>query len=200
MADNFSMQCKVLQQRGPMTTCNRLFGCLILVASLLLPVSAHAADLGDIADSLGALGDLINEADRARERFEQRQSDRSYEREWRDREYRLEEGRIDTLARKAGVSRDRIRDMRRDGASWTDICRRYDLDPRTIGYGTRTYRGYDREHDDDLYRGYYRDHPHGGPPGLMKKGGMPPGQAKKNQDYDDDAPGKGNKGKGKHKD
>lgn len=182
-----------------MATTHRILPLLLLLAVFMPFRHVHAADLGSIGDTLGSLGDLINEADRARERFERRQSDRDYERRWRDNEYRLEEARIDTLARKAGVSRDRIRDMRADGASWSDICRRYDIDPRSIGYGVRSYKNYDREHDDDLYRGYYRDHPHGGPPGLMKKGGMPPGQAKKMSGDPDDGYDDGNRGKGKGK-
>lgn len=159
------------------------YACLCLTLTLAMPAYAGAADLGTLSDTLGNIGGVLRDADAARERYERRSSDANYEREWRDREYKLEETRVDEVARQAGVSRSQVRDMRADGRSWDEICRRYNVDTRRIGYGSSSNRNYDRDRDNDLYRGYYDKHPKGGPPGLMKKGGMPPGQAKKQKNW-----------------
>ena len=137
---------------------------------LLFPTPSFSGSLDAFSDALENLADMTRSADRAHEAFQDamnggRPYDR-YERDWRSYESRLERERIRVMARIAGVSESRIRDMRQGGASWERIARRYDVDPRRFGYG---FSQYDR--DRDSWRGT--------PPGLAKKGGMPPGQAKK---------------------
>lgn len=158
---------------------------LLLCLAMTAPLAARADELRDLGTTLGVLSDLIREADYARQKLDRisrqgRYDDAyRYERRWREYEYRLEEARVDRIARFADVSRMQVRDMRASGMGWPEICRYFGVSPRSIGYGYRLYDAYDREFDDDLYRGYYKSHPHGGPPGLMKKGGMPPGKARK---------------------
>ena len=140
------------------------------VGLLVFPGPAFSGSLDAFSDALENLADMTRAADRAHEAMQSAihggaPYDR-YERDWRSYESQLERERIRVMARIAGVSESRIRDMRRNGVGWDQIARRYDVDPRRFGYG---FSQYDR--DRDFWRGT--------PPGLAKKGGMPPGQAKK---------------------
>ena len=146
----------------------------------LAPVSVFAVDLDAFSDALENLADMTRAADRAHDALEDamhRGGDYGrYERNWREYESRLERERIRLMARIAGVSESRIRELRRDGYGWDRIARKYDVDPRRFGYGVSRY-----DYDRDRWKGV--------PPGLAKKGGMPPGQAKKhsrghNKKYD----------------
>lgn len=141
-----------------------------VVALGFAPLPAAAGSLEAFSDALENLADMTRAADHAHEALQDaihggRDYDR-YDQDWRLRESRLEEERIHVMARIAGVSESRIRDMRRHGDSWDRIARRYDVDPHRFGYGNSRY-----DHDRDSWRGT--------PPGLARKGGMPPGQAKK---------------------
>ena len=148
--------------------CKHVLAALAAACCLCTPV--QAADLNVFANLLEDLGHATRAADHARESFEDafnggRDYSR-YERDWRDSESRLERDRVRAMARIAGVSEARIRSLRDDGRSWSDIARRYDVDPARFGYGISRY-----DHDRDQWKGV--------PPGLAKKGGLPPGQAKK---------------------
>lgn len=157
-----------------------------LLLSCLAAAPAVAADMGSIANLLESLSDMTRAADRAHEDYLSavnggRDYSR-YERDWRNRESSLERERIRIMARVADVPESRIRAMREEGRSWASIARRYNLDDDRF-YGSSRY---DRE----------RDQWRGTPPGLAKKGGMPPGQAKKM--YQDSDFGRGHgKGHGK---
>lgn len=143
---------------------------------LALPGASFAASLTDTLDNLS---DLSRSADDARAAYDRAKSSggdySSHERQWHERENRLENARVERLAKESGVSKSKIRSMRRDGESWENIARRNGQDPSRLGYGSSRY-----DHDRDGWKGT--------PPGLAKKGGMPPGQAKKmdkSRGYDD---------------
>lgn len=147
-------------------------GAGLLVTALLLfsPLPAPAQNLDSFAEALESLADMTRAADRARDALDDAlNGDKDYsryERDWRDREIRLERERVRTMARIAGVSESRIRGLRRDGISWEAIARRYHIEPKKFGWG---FSRYDRERD--AWKGV--------PPGLAKKGSPPPGRAKK---------------------
>ena len=144
-----------------------------VLTALLCTASAPAMalNLGDFASALDSLATLSRAADDAHSALDRAVNggkDYSrYERDWRTSERRLENERVRVMARMAGVSESRIREMRSNGEGWDRICRRYDVEPSRFGYGGSRY-----DHDRDSWRGT--------PPGLAKKeGGMPPGQYKK---------------------
>ncbi len=156
-----------------------LLACMLVVS---MPGMSGAAMMGRGADFFSGIGDAMRDADNARDRYYQYRSSRDaarYEREWREYEYRLEQARIERMARETKISPDRLRRMREDGRSWKSISDHYRIDPRRIGYGHRGPHGYDRDHDNDLRHRIYRDHPGkarghykgtpGGPPGQYKK-------------------------------
>lgn len=163
-----------------------------------------AASVSDVlshgADTLSSLSDVLRGADDARDLYYRNRSGSDaarYEREWRDREYALEEARIRRMAKEANVSPSRIADMREDGRSWQDIAKRYSVDPKVIYYGHRAPDGYDRDHDHGLQERIYKDHPGkakghykgtaDGPPGQYKKDKKDKkNKGKKNKDRDDD--------------
>ncbi len=164
----------------PMCTRKRLLA-LTVAGTLLFAASSSAlgGSLDRFSDALESLADMARSADRAHEAFEDAMRNGRdygrYDREWRDYESRLERERVRVMARIADVDESRIRELRRDGHGWDSIARRYHFDPRRFGYGLSRY-----DHERDGWRGT--------PPGLAKKGGLPPGQAKKfkkHKQYDD---------------
>lgn len=160
---------------------------LICLALLGAPAAGKAASATDLADVLSGISDAMRNADDARDLYYRNKSGSEaerYEREWREREYQLEESRIREMAREARVSPEEIGRMRSGGRSWQDISDRYRLDPRRLGYGHKSHDGYDRDSDRSLRERMYRDNP-----GLARghyKGtpAGPPGQYKKNKDKD----------------
>ena len=160
---------------------------LVLVMGLfcLSAAPATAGSLDSFSGMLGNLSDMARAADRAHDDYlDAMNGGRDYgryERDWRQRESSLERERVRVMARMAGVSVSRIRNMRQDGLSWGNIARRYDIDPDRF-YGKSPY-----DRDRDSWRGTPPGlaKKGGTPPGLEKKGGMPPGQAKKMHRYDD---------------
>ena len=136
----------------------------------LAPLPAFSGSLDSFSDALEQLADMTRAADRAHESLNDalrggRDYSR-YDRDWRNAESRLERARVRTMAHIAGVSESRIRSLRDDGYSWERSARKYNVDPRRVGYGQARY-----DHERDKWRGV--------PPGLAKKGGVPPGLAKK---------------------
>jgi len=137
-----------------------VIGGLLLVCVLLLgmPKPASTALFGPSLFS--DVGDALRDADQARERYHEyknrkgREADR-YEREWLDREQRLEDTRIERMSREAKTSPHEVRKMRDHGRSWKDISDRFRVDARKMGYGQKGPRGYDRDNDRDLYRHLY---------------------------------------------
>ena len=171
-----------------------VIGGLLLVGALVLgmPQPGSAALSGMMyktADFFSDIGDAMSAADRARDLFYQHRSGPDaarYEREWRDYEYKLEEARIHRMAQESKLSPDEIRRMREDGHDWKNISDRYRIDSRKMGYGHKGPQGYDRDHDNDMYRHVY------------KKDN--PGKAKGHYKGTDDGPPGHNKDKGRHKD
>ena len=162
------------------------FACAAAALALCLwAAPAVSGSLDSLASMMENLSDMTRAADRAHNDYVDAMNGGRdygrYERDWRQRESSLERERIRVMARMAGVSESRIRDMRRDGQSWGSIARRYDIDPDRF-YGSSPY-----DHDRDKWRGTPPGLAKKGgmPPGLEKKGGMPPGQAKKRHRYDD---------------
>ena len=161
--------------------------CLALAMALfwLSASPAVAGSLDSFSDMLGNLSDMARAADRAHDDYQDAMNGGRdygrYERDWRQRESDLERARVRTMARMAGVSESRIRNMRQDGMSWGGIARRYDIDPDRF-YGRSPY-----DNDRDNWRGNPPGlaKKGGTPAGLEKKGGMPPGQAKKMRRNDD---------------
>ena len=166
-----------------------VMGGLLLVCVLLLgmPEPGFCASGNDMirqgADFFSDISDALRNADSARDRYNQQRSGQNadrYEREWRDNEYKLEEARVQRMAKEAKISPTEVRRMREDGASWKDISDRYRVDPRKMGYGHKGSHGYDRDRDHDLHqhiykkdnpgkaRGHYKGTPDG-PPGQYKK-------------------------------
>ena len=141
--------------------------CLALAMALfwLSASPAVAGSLDSFSDMLGNLSDMARAADRAHDDYRDAMNGGRdygrYERDWRQRESDLERERVRAMARMAGVSESRIRNMRQDGMSWGGIARRYTIAPDRF-YGRSPY-------DND------RDNWRGNPPGLAKKGGTPQG-------------------------
>ncbi|MDR2695014.1 MAG: hypothetical protein LBC79_01355 [Deltaproteobacteria bacterium] len=136
-----------------------VIGGLLLVCALLLgmPEPASTALFGQSAFS--DIGDALRDADHARDRYQEHRKGRDadrYEREWIAREHRLEDTRIERMARETRASSHEVRKMRESGRSWKDVSDRYRIDPRKMGYGHKGPRGYDRDHDRDLYRQLYK--------------------------------------------
>jgi hypothetical protein len=178
-----------------------MMGGFLLICVLLVgmpqPGSAAISDIFRAKDAYSDVSDALHDADTARDRYYQNRSGRDsdrYEREWRNSEYKLEEARVQRMAREAKVSPDEVRKMREDGRSWDDISKRHRVDSRKMGYGHKGPHGYDRDRDQDMQRHFYKDkhkdkHKHqdkhkGDHPGKAKghyKGtpGGPPGQYKK---------------------
>ena len=128
-------------------------GCLALAMALfwLSASPAFAGSLDSFSDMLGNLSDMTRAADRAHDDYlDAMNGGRDYgryERDWRQRESDLERARVRSMARMAGVSESRIRNMRQDGMSWGGIARRYDIDPDRF-YGRSPY-----DNDRDNWRG-----------------------------------------------
>lgn len=167
----------------------RVMGGLLLVCMLLLGMlkPGFAASASDVlrsnADFFSDIGDALRDADNARDQYYKNRSGRDaarYEQEWRDYEYKLEEARVQRMAKETKASPAEVRRMREDGRSWKDISDRYRIDSRRIGYDHKGPQGYDRDRDQDLYgriykkdnpgkaRGHYKGTPDG-PPGQYKK-------------------------------
>ena len=141
-----------------------MMGSLLLVCVLLLgmPTSGSAAisDIFRVKDTFSDIGDAIHDADNARDRYYQNRTGRDadrYEQEWRNSEYKLEEARVQRMAKEAKASPNEIRKMREDGRSWDDISKRHKVDSRKMGYGHKGPHGYDRDHDQDMHRHIYKD-------------------------------------------
>ena len=151
---------------------NKKYGfCVLALAGALTfsPIPAFSGNLEHFSDALSNLADMTSAADRAYDALKNARDDDAYsryDRDWRNAESRLERERVRTMAHIAGVSEARIRSLRNDGYGWERIAQKYHIDPGRFGYG---HSRYDRE----------RDKWKGVPPGLAKKGGMPPGQMKK---------------------
>jgi hypothetical protein len=165
---------------------SEVLGGLLLICALLLGMpKAGAAAISTMmyqtADFFSDIGDAIRAADRARDIYYQHRSGPDaarYEREWRDYESRLEEARIQRMAKEANISHHELRKMREDGRDWKYISDRYRIDSRKMGYGHQGPHGYDRDHDHDMYRHVYKkDHP-GKTKGHKGAAGGPPGHDK----------------------
>ena len=159
---------------------------LACVLSLGMPKAGFAAIsnmMFQTADFFTDIGDAMRAADHARDLFCQHRTGPDaarYEREWHDYEYKLEEARIQRMARESKKSPDEIRRMREEGHDWKVISDRYRIDSRKMGYAHQGPHGYDRDHDNDMYRhiykkdnpgkarGHYKGTPEG-PPGQYKK-------------------------------
>lgn len=121
----------------------------ILAFVVFVAVSVNSGELGAVSDFLDGVSDMGRAADRTSDAFEDLRQNRS--------RYEYDEDRrVHEMARHYGRSPREIKRMRRDGYDWEEIESRH---------GRRHYR-----HDD-----WDREIP----PGLAKKGGMPPGQTKK---------------------
>jgi hypothetical protein len=136
-----------------------MIGGFLLVCVLLLgmPKPASTAMLGHSVFS--DVGDALRDADHARDRYLEYRKGRDgnrYERDWLDREYKLEEVRIERMSRETRTSPHELRKMRENGRSWKDICDRHRVDARKMGCGNKGAHGYDRDNDRDLYRQLYK--------------------------------------------
>jgi len=135
-------------------------GILLLTCALLLGmpkpgVAAISNTMYQTADSFSDIGDAMRAAESARNQFDQHRSGPDaarYEREWRDSENKLEDVRIKRMATEAKMPPNEIRRMREEGHDWKVISDRYRIDSRKMGYGHKDQHGYDRDHDNDLYR------------------------------------------------
>jgi len=137
---------------------------LLLVGALLLgmPNPGFAAHGPSVFSDVG---DAIRDADHAREKYHQHRSGRDaarYEREWYDREQKLEEVRVHRMSREAKMSSHEVQKQRAGGHSWKDICDRYRIDAHKMGYGHKGPHGYDRDHDRDLQHHLYKKRHHPG--------------------------------------
>ena len=137
-----------------------VIGGLLLVCALLLgmPQSGSAALFGKSAYS--DIEDAMRDADRARDKYQEHRKGRDadrYEREWYDRENKLEETRIHRMSRESKASPHEVRKMRESGRSWKDISDRYRVDAHKMGWGHKGPHGYDRDNDRDLYRHLYHN-------------------------------------------
>lgn len=146
---------------------------LALAGILCVAPASYAGRLDAFSDALEELAEMTRSADRAHDAWEDavrgKRDYERYERDWYERESRLEHARVRTVARMADVSESRIRELRRQGYGWDRIARQYNIDSRRFGYGLSRY-----DHERDRWKGV--------PPGLAKKGGLPPGQVKKLRD------------------
>ena len=135
-----------------------VIGGLLLVGVLLLGMSSpSSAAFGK--EFFSDVGDALHDADKARERYHKHRSGREaahFEREWHEREYKLEDARIHRMSREARIPPNEIERMRENGRSWKEICDRHRVDARKMGYGHKGPHGYDRDHDRDLQRQLYR--------------------------------------------
>ena len=136
-----------------------MIGGLLLVCVLLLgmPNPGSAAIFGKSVFS--DVDSAMRDADHAREKYHQHRSGRDsqrYEREWYDRESKLEDVRIHRMSRETKSSSHEIRKMRENGRSWKDISDRHRIDARKMGYGHKGPHGYDRDHDHNLQRHLYK--------------------------------------------
>ncbi len=166
--------------------CNKMF-CVVLIFMAGMFFVKPQLCAASTADVLYSLGDLFNSADQARAAYERHRNGRDaarYEREWRQREYQLEEARIDRMAKESRLSPYEIRSMRERGLGWDAIARDRHLDPKIVDYGRHGYGGYDRDHNRGFYQHYYKEYPgknrghykgsYDGPPGHYKHGDKPP--------------------------
>ena len=167
-------------------------GCLLLVCVLLLavPKSGFTAEsVSDMlqrkADFFSDISDALRDADNARNQYYQYRSGHDaarYEQEWRDYEYKLEEARVQRMAKEAKVSPSEIQRMREEGISWKDISDRCRIDSSKMGYGHKGPQGYDRDNDHDLHNHIYKKDKHGKARGHHKgTADGPPGQYKKDK-------------------
>ena len=136
-----------------------VIGGLLLVCVLLLgmPKPASTALFGPSVFS--DVGDALRDADHARDRYHEHRKGRDtarYEREWIDREHKLEQTRIERMSREARTAPHDIRKMREHGRSWKEISDRYRIDAHKMGYGHKGPHGYNRDHDRDLYHQLYK--------------------------------------------
>ena len=136
----------------------------LLLAGLVLlgiPNPGSAAMFGK--STFSDVGDALHAADNAREKYDKHRSGRDanrYEREWYDRENRLEEVRVHRMSREAKTSPAEIRKMRENGRNWKEVSDRHRVDAHKMGYGHKGPHGYDRDHDHALQRHLYK---HGHP-------------------------------------
>lgn len=127
------------------------------LAMLLSPGKGRSADLGAVSDALENLADMSRAADRANEAFKDAVEGngnyrRHYGKDWYEHERRMEKEREKYMSRVSGVNKKKIRKLRRQGLSWGEISRRYDVEPpRRHRYGPPP-PGY---HYNDQWGGYY---------------------------------------------
>jgi len=138
-----------------------VMGGLLLVCVLLLgmPKPGYTALFGKSVYS--DIEDAIRDADRARDKYHEHRKGRDadrYEREWIDRENRLEQTRIERMSRETKASSHELRKMRENGRSWKELSDRYRIDAHKMGCGHKGPHGYDRDNDRDLYRHLYKNH------------------------------------------
>jgi len=133
---------------------------LVCVVLLGMPKPAPAAMFGHSVFS--DVEDSLRDADKAYEKHHEHKKGRDaarYERDWIDREHKLEQTRIDRISKEAKkASHHDVRKMRENGRSWKDISDHYRVDAHKMGYGHKGPHGYDRDHDRDLYRHLYKKH------------------------------------------
>ena len=134
-----------------------VLGCLLLACALLLgaPASGSAASYNYFPEVANAM----RAADQARDLYYQNKSGKHadrYEREWRAAEFKLENARIERMARESRASSSEIRKMRESGRSWDQICKHYRVDAQKMGFGHKGPHGYDRDRDHDIYKHFYK--------------------------------------------
>jgi hypothetical protein len=136
-----------------------IIGGLLLVCALFLGMPKPGSTAPFSHPAYSDIADALLDADRARDRYNEhrrgRDADR-YEREWIDREHKLEQTRIERMSREARTPPHELRKMRESGRSWKDISSRYRIDARKMGCGLKGPRGYDRDNDRDLHRHLYK--------------------------------------------
>lgn len=138
-------------------------------ALFVVPDAGKASELKQTADVLLVLSDLVRSCDTAYEVLNR--TDRNdknfarYDKEWRDLEKRLEAQRVLAFVGLAGLTEAAVRELRRQWG-WDYLCDKYRIDRKKFYYGFSAH-----DHDRDVWKGV--------PSGLAKKGGLPPGQAKK---------------------
>lgn len=142
-----------------------VFACVVFCS----PGTVKASEIGQAADMLFVLSDLVRSCDTAYEVLNRTdRNDKNYSRydkEWRDLEKKLEKQRVLAFAGLAGLTEAVIWDLRKQWG-WDYLCDKYHIDRKRFYYGFSPY-----DHERDKWKGV--------PPGLAKKGGLPPGQAKK---------------------
>ena len=132
---------------------------LLLVCIVLLGMQQAVCAASHGKSIFSDVENAMRAADRARETYQEHRSGRDaarYEREWYNREIRLEETRIERLSRETKASPREVHKMRENGRSWKEICNHFRIDDDRMGCGRKGSRGYDRDRDRDLQRYLYK--------------------------------------------